>query len=127
MRTFPMAARRTRALAALLLAAELLACAEWRPEPGAPAVVLAAKRPDKVRANVGLDSAIVVVRPVVDGDTLRGQDERARHAIAIPLADVRLLETRYTKPGPTIAALVGGVALIAFIVAVATFNPLGNK
>jgi hypothetical protein len=102
-------------------------CAEWRPEPGAPAAILAAKRPDKVRANIGLDSAIVVFRPVVEGDTLRGQDERAKHSIAIPLADVRLLETRHERSGPIIAAAVGGAALIALIAFAATWHPLGGQ
>jgi len=97
------------------MAVEVTGCEQWRPEPGAPGVILAAKRPDKVRVNLGLDSAIVVFRPVVDGDTLRGQDERATHSIAIPLADIRLVETRHTKSGPIIAAGVGVVALIVFI------------
>ncbi len=126
MQPFPIAARRTRVLAALLIAVEAAGCAQWRPEPGAPGAILAAKRPEKVRVNLGLDSVIVVYRPVVDGDMLRGQDEHAQHAIAIPLAEVRLLETRQAKSGPIILAAVGGAMLIGMIVWLSNWRPLGG-
>ena len=123
MAMFPIGARRTRALAACLLALEVMGCAAWRPETGAPGVILAAKRPDKIRVNLGTDSTVVVARPVIDGDTLRGQDEHAQHSIAIPLADVKLLETRQTNQGAAIALGVGLAGAVALIVFAATYHP----
>jgi len=123
MAVFPTGARRTRLLAACLLLVDGAGCASWRPEPGAPGVILAAKRPDKVRVNLGMDSTVVVARPVIDGDTLRAQDEHAKHSIAIPLADVKLLETRQTNQGAAIALGVGLAGAVALIVFAATYHP----
>ena len=104
----------------VLLSTQVVACASWRTEQVSPAQVVAERHPQTVRVTRSDQSRIVLTKPTIVGDTLMGVQGATRlgegQGFHIPLADIRLLETRRMDPGRTIALLVGvpAAAILTF-------------
>ena len=105
---------RTRVIAAVLLLAYLPACSSWRVENVSPQALIEAKHPTQVRVSRPDGTKQVLHQPSIAGDTLRGSAQEP----AIPLDDVRTVETRHRNTGKSLL-LVGGILIVGGIVAVA--------
>lgn len=97
-------ARGTRVIAAGLLLVYLPACSSWRVESVSPRALIEATHPAQVRLSRADGTKQVLHRPSIAGDTLRGSALEP----AIPLADVRTVETRHGATGKSLL-LVGGI------------------
>ena len=100
----------------LVLLTQLPACYAWRSEQVAPQLTIATTEPDRVRITEPGGATVIVLRPTVGGDTLRGRSESGGYPVSIPLAEVLKLVTRRSN-GPSSALIVArigvGVAGIA--------------
>lgn len=105
-----------RALLVLFLVAGNLACASsWRVDPAGPVATVTERRPVSVRVTTADSSRIVVTKPVMRGDTVRGHTYSAvsgsLRPIAIPVGSITLLEYRHSSGGNTV--LLVGLGLLA--------------
>lgn len=105
----------TRLRALILLLAYLPACQAWRTETVTPQVVIEAQHPDRLRVVRADGAKQVLHRPVVVADTLRGSAGEP----AVPLSDVRAVETRHGDPGKSLLLGVGVVAGVLAVVVLA--------
>jgi len=106
--------------ALILLVAYLPACQAWHTEAVTPRAVIEANHPDQVRVVRADGTKLVLHRPMVVADTLRGRAEEP----AIPLSDVEAVETRHGDPGKSLllgVGIVGGV-LAAVVLACRSQN-----
>ena len=111
---------RTRLIALVLLLVYLPACQAWRTETVTPQAVIEAKHPDQLRVVRADGTKQVLHRPVVVADTLRGSGREP----AVPLSDVRAVETRHGDTGKSLllgVGVVGGV-LTAVVLACRSQN-----
>ncbi len=115
-------ARWGRAVAPLLLATHSIACASWRVEGAAPEALVTAKHPDQIRVLRANNSRVVLQHPTVAADSLRGSDPRAHGEVALPLSDVRTLETRHTDAGKSLLLGVGIAGAVVAVAAIAAAN-----
>ena len=106
---FPAKARRV--VAAGLLLAYLPACSSWRVESASPQALIEAEHPPQVRVSRTDGTQHVLHQPSIAGDTLHGSALEP----AIPLADVRTVETRHGDTGKSLL-LVGGIFVGATLV-----------
>jgi len=115
------AVRRRRAATLLLMILPGTACHAWHTERVAPESVLVTRRPAKLRVTRTDASQVVIVNPVLRGDTLSGTGppRGERQDVRIPLTDVRQVATRRFSIGRTVglgvgvaAGLFAGVAII---------------
>jgi hypothetical protein len=77
-----------RLIACILLPCYLVACTSWKTQEASPQQVLAHEQPDKMRVTLADGSRVVLLEPVVSGDTLTGIGEARRTRLSIPLDDV---------------------------------------
>jgi hypothetical protein len=85
-----------RLIACILLPTYLGACVTWKTQEASPQQVLADEQPDKMRVTLADGSRVVLLEPVVSGDTLTGIGEARRThqgyepvgRLSIPLDDV---------------------------------------
>jgi hypothetical protein len=117
-----------RRFSALLIVAQLGACASWHTQAATPEQVLARKAPDRVRLTLD-DRRVVVLQPRVVDDSLRGTSvirdgrHRVETPVAVRLRDIRRTETHGFNTGRTVALTLGSLALAAGI---AVFWALGE-
>ncbi len=107
---------RTRLLhiaAALVLVASLPACTSWRALPAAEIGAAGDERPGTVRFLSADGQEIVLRRPYVDGDSLRGVWDGQPAGFA--LMDVQAAESKETNEIKTIGAVYGGLAVVGII------------
>ena len=118
-------------LSSLLLFTYLPGCSSWHAGKPSPAEFVATSKPDRVRVTRGDGSTLVLTAPSVRDDTLFGtvpaglaRDDQAR-PVAIPLADVRVVEVKRGSAGNTIV-IVGGVLLVLLVLGCATSSNAGK-
>ncbi len=106
-----------RAIALALLLWYIPACTTWQVARGVtPQQLIADKHPAKVRLSLAGNSEVVLEEPRVAGDSLAGfVNGRDSSVVA---SDVTQLAIRKVSGGRT-AGLVGGLALLGAIIAVA--------
>ena len=108
-------------LAAVLLLTYLPACTSWHVGGPTPMEFVTTKKPETVRVTRTDGSTLILTAPRIVADSLYGvtragmAQEDSAHTIAVPLADVRLLEARGGNTG-TALIVVGGVVLALFII-----------
>ena len=66
-------------------------CNQWEVQAGAPAAIVAENKPSEIRVQRADSSRLVIVRPLVVGDSIRGRSG------AIALAEVVSLEVPSAK------------------------------
>jgi hypothetical protein len=113
-----------RRLAALvMLGCQSVACTVWKTSAVSPQEVVAAETPKAVRVTRSDSSQVVLVRPQVVGDSLKGQRPGrvdANHPprqLAVPLSDILSAAVRRVDAGRTVLLIVG----LGFTAAVATW------
>jgi hypothetical protein len=118
----------TRFWAAALLAGTTFTatgCVGWRQQAAPPAQVIADPEVQVVRVTRRDNTTQVVYQPRIDNDTLSGlPTELAVNRVAIPLADVTAVATRYRHIGKTLLAgiaIAGGVALYGLLQSLNSF------
>lgn len=109
--------RRAVSLLMVLLAA---ACHEWRIDDVAPKTVPLTRQPATVRVTRMDGSQIVLMRAVVQGDTLSGdtlavsgRDTSEQRHIRIPLSEVQQIATRVPSADRTVGLGLGIAAGLA--------------
>jgi hypothetical protein len=107
-----------RRLAALLMIGCQTACSVWKTSAVSPQEVVARETPKSVRVTRSDGRQVVLVRPLVAGDSLRGErpdQSDANHPqqqSAVPLSDIRKMDVRRVDAGRT-ALLIAGLGLTA--------------
>lgn len=76
-----------------------------------PAQVIPAQRPASVLVKERSGEAVEVLKPTVDGDTLRGTVAQLGERYAVALKDISTVRAREPDKARTWIAVVGGVAL----------------
>jgi hypothetical protein len=110
---------RAAAMSLLLLTLPLAGCYTWRPSDLAPDRTIRLEQPRAVRLT-RTDGELVYLRsPVLDGDSIVGEQHRSGFApvrITVPVDGVREAATSRFSPGRTVAFIaipvIGIVALI---------------
>lgn len=109
-------ARWRKVAASVLLAAHLAACTSWQVENVKPAQLIATKAPSEVRVTRPDDSKVVLTRPAIVGDSLRGWSRGAQ--LGMPLGDVTVIATRHTDAGKTALLGLGVLGAVLVVAAV---------
>jgi hypothetical protein len=81
-------------VALLCLAFHLAACTTWRVNFQRPEQLMRENPPSPVRVTGAYDGQVVLHGPRIVADSLVGVTAGDRDTLAIPLSDVRILETR---------------------------------
>jgi hypothetical protein len=116
---------RDRSLMMLLLLTGLGGCMGWRTSTVEPANLIAQDHPGAVRVTRRDGSRVIMFKPVVEGDSLRGR--QGRHTMALPLSDVADVSVQKTKVGATAFLVVLTAATVAAVIAIGTWDgPLGG-
>lgn len=95
-------------------------CVAWRPQSTPTAQLLAANPQDVIKvATADTGKGFLVYQPRVQGDTLTGHPtEAAIQRMAIPLASIRQVSTRYHHIGKSLLAgiaIIGGIAVYGLL------------
>ncbi|HJR16014.1 MAG TPA: hypothetical protein VJ808_04105 [Gemmatimonadales bacterium] len=111
-----------RVAAMITLAQVAGACMSWQTQEASPEQLLAENPPDQVRVTRADGSTVLIVKPLISGDsltgTLPGSAPDSGRPLSLPLADVRSVEVRRVNAGRT-ALLVAGLGLTAVAVVAA--------
>ncbi len=112
----------TRFVAYVLLLAFASSCmGPWRVQSGDARSIVEAKRPNKIRVYRSGGSGVELENPTIVGDSLVGMSTQPRPSVrvAMPLDQIRAVETRGIDGGKTTALVLGVGALVA-VIAMAT-------
>jgi hypothetical protein len=96
----------------LCLLTALSGCMGWHTSTVDPATLIAQNHPAAVRITRQDQSRVIIYKPVVEGDSLRGR--QGRHPMVVPLSDVSSVSVQKLKVGATVF----GVVLVAGVVAI---------
>lgn len=109
----------------LLLLIALSGCMSWHTSTVDPVTLIDRDHPGVVRVTRPDRSRIVVQKPVVDGDSLRGR--QGRHPVALPLSDLSSVSVHKTNVAGTVLLSLLTAATVAAAIAVGTWDgPLGG-
>ena len=97
----------------LCLVAALSGCMGWHTSTIDPVTLIDRDHPGAVRVTRQDRSRVIIYKPVVEGDSLRGR--QGRRTMALPLSDVSSVAVVKTH----VAATVVGVTLTAGVIAMA--------
>ena len=94
-------------------------CQAWHLEGTRPESLLVTRKPSVVRVTRSDGSKIVLEDPVLRTDTLSGiaSGQTADSEVAVPLADVRQVETPHFSAGRTIGLALGLAATVLATIA----------
>ena len=108
----------------LLLTMMLAGCGGWKQQPVAPATLIDQNHPRYVRVTRLDRSHVILHRPLVEGDSLRGLIDRKK-PLAVPLNDIAFLSTKRSNAGGWI--VLTAVVVVAGVMAgvSSTLNGLG--
>ena len=117
--------------ALVVSAASSFGCVSWRVETEPPAELIARKHPSRIRVETADGRRQVLNRPVVSGDTLRGQTgpNTGGPYREVAIADVTSVSTSHFSVGRTagLAAGAGAVLLTVAVISLASWDgPLGG-
>jgi hypothetical protein len=122
-----------RATAGLLVGCYLPACTGWHTQSAAPEQVMTTKHPAQVRITRQDGSRVVLLQPVIEGDSVTGRDAGAsggpdslKPRIAVALAEVRTVELQQTDAAKTVL-LVGAAGLLIVVIIAAASEPFTFK
>ena len=100
-----------RAVLGLLVAIAGTGCVAWRTQNVTPRQLLQERSPEVIRVTTRDSAGIVVHQPRIVADSLTGHPSPlAIQRIAIPVADITSVATRYRHIGKS---LIAGIAIVA--------------
>ncbi|MEP7326080.1 MAG: hypothetical protein ABI836_09050 [Gemmatimonadota bacterium] len=98
----------------LCLLAALSGCMGWHTSTVDPATLIDRDHPGAVRITRQDRSRVIMYKPVVEGDSLRGRE--GRHPVALPLSDVSSVAVQKMRVGATVFSVVLVAGVIAVVV-----------
>lgn len=109
-----------RASGIVLLAVWLSGCSTWRTEPVSPEQYIAENRPGKVRLVLNDSNTMQVESPRILRDSVVGDQYvgNTNRRVAVPMGDIRSVQTSHLNIGKTAlygVGIIGGVALLVIL------------
>lgn len=112
-----------RPVAVLLVVVQVAGCTSWHVETLPPAELISQKHPGRLRVEQFDGKRVMVYRPEVQGDSLRGRPSAgSKGSRAVTLASVRTVSTSHFSAGKTLGLTLGvaAVAVAAAFIALAS-------
>ena len=93
------------AVAVLLLPLHLASCTAWRVQPQ-PAQAVVPRAPEKARFTLTDSTRLILLRPWISADSVRGENEATGQSVGVPLARVSRIEIRKPSEGRTLGLII---------------------